>query len=127
MAPEYKFMQQMVMWQIFGVGIGLVLGVGLAGRGTVHWAVRVLSAVFAGMVIVALLLAWLFCGKDSPAGGMLVSMLLAFALTIVVLGGARLVRSSAAAVPWLKANPGKVASMVIGVAMAAARGSAAVS
>ena len=99
------------MWHLFGYCLGAALGMGLAGRSAGHWAVRVLSAVIAGALVVGLLVAWLFGGKDSPAGDVLISMLPAFVLVVLASGFAR-------ALPWALRNKAKAAAGVL-LAMAA--------
>lgn len=91
------------MWQFLGAGIGAALAMGIAGRSGQHWAVRVLCGAGAMLLPAALVVAWLFGGKDSPAGDVLVWMVLAFVLVVGALCVARLG-------PWLKARAGKVAA-----------------
>jgi len=100
------------MWQLFGFGLGAALGLGVAGRGAGNWAVRMLSAAVAGALAVGLLVAWLFGGKDSPAGDVLIAMLPAFVLVVLASAFAR-------AVPWAMRNKGKAAAGALLVIAAA--------
>ncbi len=101
------------MWQILGAGIGAALAFGVAGRRGQHWAVRVLCGAGGVLLLVALVVAWLFGGKDSPAGDVSVSMALAFLLVAGALCGAWLW-------PWMKANAGKVAAGAVVACLIAA-------
>lgn len=108
------------MWHIVGIGIGAALGYGVAGNRGQHWAVRVLCGVLAVLLLAALVVAGLVGGKDAPESRLWSGMLPAFLLVVVVFGLSWLARGGVAAVPWLKENPGKVAAVVVGLAVAAA-------
>jgi len=94
------------MWQILGFGLGAALAFGVAGHRGQHWAVRVLCGAAVVLLLVALVIAWLFGGRDSPAGDVSVSLALSFVVVAAVLCVAWLV-------PWLKENAGKATAGVV--------------
>ena len=109
------------MLEIIGIAAGVGLGMGAAGKHGQHWAVRVLCAIGGGAAAVGWVVAMLVGGvKDNGYADAMWGALMGFSLSSLVGGAAWLMRGCAAAVPWLKANPGKIAVVIIGAAAIAA-------
>ena len=109
------------MWEIIGIAAGVGLGMGAAGKHGQHWAVRVLCVIGGGAAAVGWVVAMLVSGaKDNGYADVMWGALIGFLLSSLVGGAAWLMRGCTAAVPWLKANPGKIAVVIIGAAAIAA-------
>lgn len=101
------------MWQVIGIGVGVALAFGVAGRGAQHWAARVLCAVLAVVLAVVLVVAALFGGKASPAWAALDGAL-AFAVVAGWLALARLYEAARA--DW-RGVASRAAFLLAGVAL----------
>ena len=92
------------MWLFLGVGVGIALGKGFAGKRKQHWAVRVWCAVLAVVLTFVVLAVGLVGGRLSPAWEVFGGLVPGFVVASVCDGVALLVGKARVAgrspLPW---------------------------